>query len=86
MDLKKHHAISDDDDDDDQELMRSLIKMLQSFAYLAQEPSSVWVLLPASADQTCLMQCTPDKHNVKLWNAIFFNSEKYSSQKHRNTA
>ena len=43
-----HNSYSDDliIDDDDQELMRSLIKMLQSLAYLAQEPSSVWVLLP----------------------------------------
>ena len=50
MDLIFAVTISNVDDDDgaidDDQLMKTLIKKLQWVAYLSQEPSSAWVLLP----------------------------------------
>ena len=69
MDLIFAVTISNVDDDDgtidDDQLMKTLIKKLQWVAYLSQEPSSVWVLLPVQIRPVQIrlvqMQRTRDK-------------------------
>ena len=69
MDLISAVTISNVNDDDgaidDDQLMKTLIKKLQWVAYLPQEPSSVWVLLPVQIRPVQIrlvqMQRTRDK-------------------------